>query len=319
MNKRQPFITPSYYTNLRTLYDSSEAYWSDRVIDEDAPLQGESLRACEIKQDTFEGLIIRYTAGEPLDRLINPLEKLIGSYEHYQKTLGAYEGEKDISPLNIDELPAHFEECVQVMSLCILLQRTDLLARFVKLTDNAGFYAQDTLYEDLLKKSLPGRADIDEWYHGLYTPLIKAVHTPSKTEAAKLLNEYCTNWYASFENLQAPWYDSHLDIADDDGGYYGYWAFEAGAIAYLYDIDDSAITHMVYPRDLVEFARSARSAPAASATSKIYAGQICSRTGYWYSPAQPNSRQFFSQGETMPEFKNSSWGATIWYWSGDEE
>lgn len=30
---------------------------------------------------------------------------------------------------------------------------------------------------------------------------------------------------------------------------------EAGAIAFLYDIDDSEIDHRVYPKDLVEYAR----------------------------------------------------------------
>ncbi|MFJ2683063.1 PoNe immunity protein domain-containing protein [Pseudomonas sp. NPDC087342] len=53
---------------------------------------------------------------------------------------------------------------------------------------------------------------------------------------------------------QAPWHDLHLQ--GEDGNYVGYWAIEAGAIAFLYDIDDSEIDHMVYPKDLVEYARA---------------------------------------------------------------
>ncbi|MFH6597416.1 type VI immunity family protein [Ectopseudomonas khazarica] len=49
--------------------------------------------------------------------------------------------------------------------------------------------------------------------------------------------------------------------------------------------------------------------------SSIPAGQPCSREGYWYSPAKQSSRRHFRQGEIMPELKDSSWGATIWYWS----
>jgi len=49
----------------------------------------------------------------------------------------------------------------------------------------------------------------------------------------------------------------------------------------------------------------------------IPAGQPCTREGYWYSPAQQNSRRYFKLGEPMPEFKGSSWGDTIWYWSSE--
>lgn len=48
---------------------------------------------------------------------------------------------------------------------------------------------------------------------------------------------------------------------------------------------------------------------------RIEAGQPCTRAGYWFSPAQANSRRHFTQGEIMPEFKDSPWGATIWYWA----
>ncbi len=40
-----------------------------------------------------------------------------------------------------------------------------------------------------------------------------------------------------------------------------HWALEAGAVAFLYGIDDSKIDHMVYPKDLVEYARSQAKKP----------------------------------------------------------
>lgn len=51
---------------------------------------------------------------------------------------------------------------------------------------------------------------------------------------------------------------------------------------------------------------------------RLAAGEHCSIAGFWYSPANNNVRQRFKQGEVMPEFKESSWGATFWYWSGEE-
>ncbi|WP_080896023.1 PoNe immunity protein domain-containing protein [Pseudomonas fluorescens] len=74
----------------------------------------------------------------------------------------------------------------------------------------------------------------------------------TKAERPKLLKKYCRQWYRAFK--QAPWHDSHLQ--GEEGTYVGYWAFEAGAVAFLYGIDDSKIDQMVYPKGLVEYARN---------------------------------------------------------------
>lgn len=47
------------------------------------------------------------------------------------------------------------------------------------------------------------------------------------------------------------------------------------------------------------------------------AGQPCPRDGFWFTPASPNSRCVFKQGDLMPEFK-SSYGLTIWQWDGNQ-
>jgi hypothetical protein len=317
MNRRQPFITETYYKSLASLYDSSEEFWHDKDMDEDAPGQEASLKAYEYKQDALSALIIRYTAGEPIESLIHPLEKVILNFERYQQALADYEQVANISPLAIGDWPGEYEEAVQVISLCILLHRADLLERFVALLDNAGYAGEDTLYEDLLRKVLPNRKDLDEWYHDIYTPLIRAIYAPSKEEASALLKLYCDQWYSAFEDKQTNWHDTHLDIDGDRGSYYGYWAFEAAAIAFLYDIDDSAVDHMVYPKDLVAYARNLSSPSNSTQTGRIESGQPCPKAGYWFTPAQANSRRAFKQGEIMPAFDGSRWGATLWYWSGE--
>jgi hypothetical protein len=37
------------------------------------------------------------------------------------------------------------------------------------------------------------------------------------------------------------------------------------------------------------------------------------RDGFWFTPAQGNSRRHFKLGEVMPKFEND-YGATIWQW-----
>ncbi|MFK3774155.1 type VI immunity family protein [Pseudomonas sp. NPDC089406] len=71
-------------------------------------------------------------------------------------------------------------------------------------------------------------------------------------------------------------------------------------------------------RSLRWYARFDEEEPAAQSPKKIAAGDTCTDTGFWFSPAQENSRRFFNAGEVMPEFKGSPWGATFWYWSGEE-
>ncbi|NAS08988.1 Imm72 family immunity protein [Acinetobacter haemolyticus] len=49
----------------------------------------------------------------------------------------------------------------------------------------------------------------------------------------------------------------------------------------------------------------------------VRAGQLCPKTGYWFTVAQENSRQYFKQGEILPELKTQDWGEV--YWQFDSE
>ncbi|MBS7562771.1 MULTISPECIES: PoNe immunity protein domain-containing protein [unclassified Pseudomonas] len=252
MNRRQVFLSHAHYHRYLESLAGTEARWQMHSMTADSPEQEAALKAAEVKDARLHHLILNYTGGASMEALAQELDGLIEGYEDYQRKLGLCEELPNIAPLNIDDYPHDYEEYVQVISLCILLQRGDLLPRVALLQDRAGYHAEDTLIEDLLKPYLPDRADLDEWYHTLYSPLIWAIYSEDPDEPRDLLVEYCNQWYQSFEH--ASWYDSHLDM--DEGGYYfGYWAFEAAAVAYLYGLDDSAVKHMVFPRDLLDYAR----------------------------------------------------------------
>ncbi|POA46987.1 hypothetical protein C1893_17650 [Pseudomonas sp. MPR-ANC1] len=313
MKKRQKFYTENQYRTFLEEYEEVLEFCKTNTFKSSSPEQEASLRARHLQDLLLDKILASYTAGEEIEKLIPLLEELIEKYEIRQEKLAIYEQAPNISPLAIDDWLDQYEECVQVISLCILLQRTDLLKRFVTLVDDAGYAGDDTLYEDLLRKTLPKRHDVDQWYHDVYTLLIKAIYADSKEESSKLLNDYCKQWYPAFK--QAPWHDTHLQ--GEDGSYVGYWAFEAGAIAFLYGIDDSKIDHLVYPRDLVEYARNYQPTNE-SQVARVDAGQPCGKTGYWFTPAKTESRRYFNQGEIMPKYEDSTWGDTIWYWSGEE-
>ncbi len=46
---------------------------------------------------------------------------------------------------------------------------------------------------------------------------------------------------------------------------------------------------------------------------KVLGGEICPKTGEWYSPANNMKKRYFAEGEIMPEIKDNPWGETIWY------
>ncbi|BBP70223.1 hypothetical protein PHLH6_22270 [Pseudomonas sp. Seg1] len=252
MNKNKQFLSDFRYKDFLAYSVETREFWEHHTFESDSAEQEASLRASHFRSVAFKKLLISYTAGVEFVALQPLLEELISLYEVRQQKLAISEQIVDISPLAIDTWLDQYEECIQVVSLCVLLHRTDLLKRFIRLIDNAGYKGQDALYEDLLCKVVEDREDIDEWFHDVYTPLIQAIYADDKQEAADLLATYCEQWYGAFTH--APWYDSHLD--GDEGSYVGYWAFEAAAIAFLYGIDDSRVDHMVYPRDLVEYARN---------------------------------------------------------------
>lgn len=252
MNTRQDFYSEDHYKHFLKELDETIEFCKTNTFESDSPEEEASLRAEQLQNLLFDRIFASYTAGEEIKTLIPLLEELIEQYETWQTKLAILEHAPKISPMAIDDLLDQYEECVQVIGLCILLHRIDLLKRFVTLIDQAGYAGDDTLYEDLLRKVLPDRHDVDRWYHDVYTPLIQAIYAKTKEQSRKLLDDYCEQWYDAF--TQAPWHDTHLQ--GDGGNYVGYWAIEAGAIAFLYDIDDSKIDHMVYPKDLVEYARA---------------------------------------------------------------
>jgi hypothetical protein len=49
----------------------------------------------------------------------------------------------------------------------------------------------------------------------------------------------------------------------------------------------------------------------------VPANQPCPEAGWWFTPAQANSRRYFKQGETMPSV-GGDYGDTFWQWSPDQ-
>lgn len=70
------------------------------------------------------------------------------------------------------------------------------------------------------------------------------------------------------------------------------------------------------PNEVIPFEKGL--GPLSSVPSRVPAGKPCPVTGYWFTPAKPNSRRYIKQSEIFPEIEASSYGATFWQWSPDQ-
>ena len=69
----------------------------------------------------------------------------------------------------------------------------------------------------------------------------------------------------------------------------------------------------VIPSEEPEYLAPAAAPAAEIARLRCEAGRPCPREGFWFTPARPNSRRAFQQGEVMPDV-GGAYGSTIWQW-----
>lgn len=64
--------------------------------------------------------------------------------------------------------------------------------------------------------------------------------------------------------------------------------------------------------------RSSTSQPPVTLVLRIYAGEICPATGYYFTPAHPNSRRRLQKGQVALVYE-SQYGKTIWQWDQSQD
>lgn len=312
--RRQQFLSDQYFASASNFYKSTLSELNINLSAGDVPLERKALLAESGAELAYEYLSLKYTAGFPISELRMQLDEVVIAYEVFQRFLAECEKLSAVSPLGL-RLIGDYERCMQLIALCYLLGRRDLLPRIAALED-VGYAGQDAFYENLMSYELEGRFETTQMLHiRPYDNLMNAIFSETDDVAIGAVKEYLKNWYQSFEHV--PWHDSHTRVQGGEGDYFGYWAFEAAAVMYLLGANDDAIDHMVYPKDLVMFARQFDGAQNPSKVEQSGArcegGDPCPRDGWWLTPSQEGSRRHFKQGEIMPKLA-SDYGVTIWQW-----
>lgn len=274
---------------------------------------------------SFQRLLLNYTAGEAIEPLRDELEAVVTAYERYGEYLWQYTGDRNEVTFKFYSLDDY---CLllQLIGLCFLLHRRDLLPRIAALQDGENGTSNggvDTLYEEFMAFGIgpETRFETDRLCQVRpYENLFYALTESTLPAQLKELSHFLKHWYKDLAGTG--WHDSHIEQA----GYYGYWSFEAGAAVLLLGIEDDSSLHkyLYYPKDLVAWARENASrfpegglGSDSTKRTNVPAGQLCPESGWWFSPAKADSRRYFKQGDTMPSL-GGDYGDTYWQWSPDQ-
>ncbi len=272
---------------------------------------------------SFDFLVRSYTSGADIDDVRANFSQVVERYVQAAKLERELSGEPAMPAFDFTHKD-DYARLVALLSLAILLHREDQISAVYSLFKDGAPDKTDALVEDLLSRYLPDRPFLDTWYHeDPYIHLLDATaETPEQEKQADLL-KYLKAWYAGMKGVA--WHDSHKrQTPKSDGGYFGYWAFEAAAVAYLYQVDDKPFRdQLVYPKDLADFARSMprtgmpELARSEATNLRCDGGKPCPRDGWWFTPARQDSRKLFKAGEPMPIYA-SDYGLTIWQWDANQ-
>jgi len=329
--RRQKFLTEKYF-NLNVI-DIGRSLANAQIVRE------EDQRSGRVKPST-EGLSFKsqlkllrlhYTAGEPIESLKPLYAEAVKWFEQWHFAYRAYIAElgrerhedlrDDGSPCQFEDL-FHFQLALDLVSVGVLLGEADLVMQAAALI---GRYRHtDMLFEAIVERHVPDPSQTEEFFHEVpYGPLLDAIYTAQTAEAkSAFVKQYLDGWYKAFEGV--PWHDGHLVQTEEYSDYEGYWAFEAAAVCVLYDIDDTSFRdHIVYPKDLADWARKHRVIDRIGRADpndggdhalRCEAGHPCPRTGWWITPSGASTaggRRHFTAGTVMPSLGNPGW-VTIW-------
>lgn len=188
----------------------------------------------------YELLFLLYSGGLEISLINKQITIVISSLEKYTNC------EKSIS-WNFEEID-DYNKSLWLVSLAILLKVND--DQFNRLLVCIGNEGKDELFEALIATRIKGRKKAKKLiyvkeYH-LLLDATKGAHNGIN------IQQFLLSWYGNMKDCY--WHDNHK--GKDGGGFFGYWCWEAAAVAVAFNIDDARFRDMkYYPKDMVDFAR----------------------------------------------------------------
>ena len=253
--RRQHFLSEEKYQKEKNGYLSNLKFWDNNW--QKSILESKHLFRYK-SSEVFDYLRIYYTAGESISLLSPMLDRIVSTLEVSTKFWQQNKAELNEIGYYTSPMPWFYVEyylkTLHLIALCYLLQREDLLPRLLEVipVNAEDGLEPDITIEDFFYYRFKDRPDPDYVQMNDHAVLISdAIREKDKAEKLDILNAYLKDWYHEMVGMSDLEYQSHLD--PEQNGYCGYWAFEAAAIAYLDDLDDTELRKSpYYPTDMVD-------------------------------------------------------------------
>jgi hypothetical protein len=194
--------------------------------------------------DCMRLITLKYSSGTPVEDISEHYPQLIDAWVGYNQHISSGDNKPHLL------LKWDYERVLTLISWGILFNADQ--GFFQKIADHMHSDGEDLLIETLLATKLNNRIIPERIiYPKSFELLCRATQTSGGQQTA-LVKEYLSNWYKNMKDFIN--YDAHK--AKGEGGFEGYWSFEAAAVVALYNIDDSSFRDMdFYPKDMADFAK----------------------------------------------------------------
>lgn len=328
-SRRQKFLSEKDYVEEEDAYRygiqlSYESLASDKPV---GPGADSSLRWA-IASKSLQLLLLNYTAGQPIEELKAQLPDVIERFDvyiqHEVSPRSKNPPENVADTLEITQLGAYVY-VFWLLALSRLLGHPEFIPTVIGWVDKTHKYnrGRDGLFENVVQALTGTHVEAPRVVlHAVpYRPLASAtVRTPEERPA--LVKEFVDGWYKGMKPTY--WHGAHTD-----GLYFGYWCLEAALVTVLWDIDDSSYRdNLVYPKDLVDYARQQQATARSADTPKPHisrkTGERCPHTGRWgvlESPGAFVQERMFREGDTFPDGigRDGREGPVTWIVMGRED
>lgn len=199
----------------------------------------------------YELLFTRYSRGDNLNDLKSFLPEVVRVWEWaYAEEAKVFSAEDMVSRKGFDKNLNLYIVSLWLISVALCLEVDDaLFARMVTVADHGGYnQGKDLLFERLVACRIQGRqAATTLLYPKPYEKLYHSIDAGERR--IELINAFIQSWYPALK--KAYWHERHTR---PDAGYFGYWCFEAAAVAKLFNYAPGAYSESEYfPKDLAQY------------------------------------------------------------------
>ena len=215
-------------------------------------------------KDALNLMSLQYSAGGDVEFIQELYPYLLHWTEEYAETSHLYNLSPDAGGRYVWHISLGTEDywyiALRLVCFGLLTGYADQMQRIMPIIDYTEATPEgqekDGLIERLVAPFVAGRGTPPDnaRRHLPYRKLFKVFNAQPEKRPALML-QYLEDWYEA--SRREPYYEQHPRADIDEGfTYYGYWSWEAAAVTWLLDIDDTSYRdHQFYPKDLVDFAR----------------------------------------------------------------